>query len=735
MASVQGGGPGAGQVGSSTWVGHEHHRRPPETHHVRHHRPPVRHGPSPTARPPSTDRGGHHGDRPLARPGGRPPRRASVLPLCRAVLASRSSDRRRPGSCGGCPTASRSIGTGSTSTSPRRRAPLGLGDRMGKNSPFRRALLAPVPPSSWPGPTGPGRMAVRTRIPPLPLRHLCRLPESLQASHRRWLVEHQLPEPEQMRRRARRLAVGLWSEGRTREDARAPARPAWQFHPAVAFRAAEERSDVGPERPDACPGPAPAPGGRGRSGTVGVRDSPRVVLVTGGRRGPSRPWNGSISPLTTLSIIVQIGRSSRWRPASSRATVAVLTPSATMCISARMSSSRRPFPNCSPTRRLRLCGLMQVAIRSPIPARPANAAGWAPMATPSRVNSARPRDITAAWVLSPDAQSLTDAGGDGDDVLERAADLAPDDVVVQVDAEDAPGDHLLDRPGHFEVLGGDDGGGRLAGHDLVGQVRPGEGGHRMPGDHLFDHLGHPEIGTLLQPLGQADHRDPRAACRAPPPRGRRGTPMSAPRRSPGRRRRRRRPGSRWPPTRRAGRTRGGTRRWCARCRWPWPPPGCGPTGSCRGAGPPARRPWSPMNRLPGRRSSPGEPTVADGAMPGPGDRPAQTPPGATSERANVSEVSRATRVLTPNPVPPLVRYRLFSSDRAGPAMSRWAHGTSPTNSREQHGGGDGAGAGPAGPRCACPRPRVDVPPVVVGHRQRPQFAHRPGPTGGGAPRR
>ena len=36
-----------------------------------------------------------------------------------------------------------------------------------------------------------------------------------------------------------------------------------------------------------------------------------------------------------------------------------------------------------------------------MPARPAIVAGSAPMATPSRVSSARPREITAARVLSP----------------------------------------------------------------------------------------------------------------------------------------------------------------------------------------------------------------------------------------------------------------------------------------------------------------------------------------------
>ena len=90
-----------------------------------------------------------------------------------------------------------------------------------------------------------------------------------------------------------------------------------------------------------------------------------------------------------------------WRSASSSTTRVVFTPSATMCISAVISSIVRPRPSCSPTWRLRLCGLMQVAIRSPMPARPEKVSARPPIATPSRVISARPRVITAARVLSP----------------------------------------------------------------------------------------------------------------------------------------------------------------------------------------------------------------------------------------------------------------------------------------------------------------------------------------------
>lgn len=124
---------------------------------------------------------------------------------------------------------------------------LGLGERMGKNSPFRRALQR-LCTFELARPHGPGGLAVRTRIPPLPLRHLSRLPAALQASHRRWVTEQQLPEPEQMRRRAGRLASGLAAAGRDRVDIERQLGE-WQFHPAVAFRAAEEATVLPPRSP------------------------------------------------------------------------------------------------------------------------------------------------------------------------------------------------------------------------------------------------------------------------------------------------------------------------------------------------------------------------------------------------------------------------------------------------------------------------------------------------------
>jgi hypothetical protein len=115
---------------------------------------------------------------------------------------------------------------------------LGLGDKMGKNSPFRRALARLIT-FELARPHGPGGLAVRQHIPPLPLRHLSRLPDSLQRSHRRWIAEQGLSEPEQMRRRALRLAAGLAEAGHDRATIERRLGE-WRFHPAVAFKAAAE---------------------------------------------------------------------------------------------------------------------------------------------------------------------------------------------------------------------------------------------------------------------------------------------------------------------------------------------------------------------------------------------------------------------------------------------------------------------------------------------------------------
>jgi hypothetical protein len=119
---------------------------------------------------------------------------------------------------------------------------LGLGTRMGKNSPFRRALQR-LCTFELARPHGPGGLAVRTRIPPLPLRHLNRLPASLQASHHHWQAERNLPEPEQLRRRAKRLATGMAMAGHSHDEIEHRLGQ-WHFHPAIAFEAAAQAAEL-----------------------------------------------------------------------------------------------------------------------------------------------------------------------------------------------------------------------------------------------------------------------------------------------------------------------------------------------------------------------------------------------------------------------------------------------------------------------------------------------------------
>src|ERR1041385_9112860 len=110
-------------------------------------------------------------------------------------------------------------------------------------------------------------------------------------------------------------------------------------------------------------------------------------------------WRGGLPRNSTSATSRAIGSSTPWRSASVTAERAVFTPSATVATPASASSSRRPRPNSPPSERWRDCGPVAVRIRSPIPASPANVAGSAPRATPSRVISARPRVINAARVL------------------------------------------------------------------------------------------------------------------------------------------------------------------------------------------------------------------------------------------------------------------------------------------------------------------------------------------------
>ena len=78
-----------------------------------------------------------------------------------------------------------------------------------------------------------------------------------------------------------------------------------------------------------------------------------------------------------------------------------LTPSATMCISSRASSSVLPDPSFSPRVLFLLRGLVAVTYRSPIPAGPKAVEPSAPIASRSLIPSLNPVRTRAALRLSP----------------------------------------------------------------------------------------------------------------------------------------------------------------------------------------------------------------------------------------------------------------------------------------------------------------------------------------------
>ncbi|MGH9064837.1 MAG: hypothetical protein ACRDZQ_02050 [Acidimicrobiales bacterium] len=113
---------------------------------------------------------------------------------------------------------------------------LGLGDRGGRHSPFRRAL-GRLTQFGVAQPRGPGTLAVRRKLPPLTRHQVGRLPPSLQASHTALQEsEARLPPGEHLMRRSRQLALSLVELG---EDLGATERQLvrWRFHPSLAREA------------------------------------------------------------------------------------------------------------------------------------------------------------------------------------------------------------------------------------------------------------------------------------------------------------------------------------------------------------------------------------------------------------------------------------------------------------------------------------------------------------------
>jgi hypothetical protein len=115
---------------------------------------------------------------------------------------------------------------------------LGLGHRPGRHSPFRRALARCVKFETARR-AGPATLAVRRRLPPLPRRHLDRLPASLQTQHAQWIVPApSSPVLEEARRHARRLALDLLEAGHSRPEVELQL-VRWHVHPAIAHESTQ----------------------------------------------------------------------------------------------------------------------------------------------------------------------------------------------------------------------------------------------------------------------------------------------------------------------------------------------------------------------------------------------------------------------------------------------------------------------------------------------------------------
>ena len=115
---------------------------------------------------------------------------------------------------------------------------LGLGDRVGRNSPISRSLERIVQFDLATHDEGEAALAVRRHVPPINRRHVRRLPPSLQQEHDTW-VNARLAEPPlaATRRNARRAALLLLGLGDTRPEVEHTLGAAG-FNPAVALEAA-----------------------------------------------------------------------------------------------------------------------------------------------------------------------------------------------------------------------------------------------------------------------------------------------------------------------------------------------------------------------------------------------------------------------------------------------------------------------------------------------------------------
>ena len=99
--------------------------------------------------------------------------------------------------------------------------------------------------------------------------------------------------------------------------------------------------------------------------------------------------------------------------------------------------------------------------------------------------------------------------GDGHHVLERAGDLAADDVGVRVDAEQVGWrTAACSSTAMVRSLMASTAAAASPARISLARFGPGEHAVGMAGQHLVDDLGHAQAAALLEALGEADHRHP-----------------------------------------------------------------------------------------------------------------------------------------------------------------------------------------------------------------------------------
>ena len=143
-----------------------------------------------------------------------------------------------------------------------------------------------------------------------------------------------------------------------------------------------------------------------------------------------------------------------------------------------------------------------------MPDRPLKVCRWPPRAVPRREIFGEAARQQRALAVEAEAHAVTDAGGEGNHIFQRAGGFHADHVVGGVEPEAARGEGALYALRRFRGGRGDDGGGGQPGGDFGGNRRPGN--DRIAGgvevcQFLLADLRDAEEGVALDALHQTDN--------------------------------------------------------------------------------------------------------------------------------------------------------------------------------------------------------------------------------------